>query len=119
MRLALSLILYFSSPLSEQNAVGLRFQSQTEYKIIDETFGRSHHVHILIHRAYKCNMGRQRLKKETFSFMFSNKKMIRGRIFFSFNNDLKRRSDQIFKINKWRHERSRNSKSMVKKVQVL
>ena len=34
MRLALILILYFSSPLSEENAVGVRFQSHTEYKII-------------------------------------------------------------------------------------
>ena len=34
MLLALILILNFNSPLSEQNAVGLRFQSHNEYKII-------------------------------------------------------------------------------------
>ena len=33
MLLALILILNFSSPLSEENAVGVRFPSHTEYKI--------------------------------------------------------------------------------------
>ena len=35
MLLALILTLNFSSPLSEENAVGVRFQSHTEYKIIE------------------------------------------------------------------------------------
>ena len=34
MLLALILMLNFSCPLSEENAVGVRFQSHTEYKII-------------------------------------------------------------------------------------
>ena len=34
MLLALILILNFSCPLSEENAVGVRFQSHTEYKVI-------------------------------------------------------------------------------------
>ena len=33
--LALILIIYFSSPLSEENAAGVRFQSRTEYKIMN------------------------------------------------------------------------------------
>ena len=36
MLLALILILNFSCPLSEENAVGVRFQSHTEYKIIED-----------------------------------------------------------------------------------
>ena len=40
MFLALMLILNFSSPLSEENAVGVRFQSHTEYKIINDVFPR-------------------------------------------------------------------------------
>ena len=34
MLLALILIMNFSCPLSEENTVGVRFQSHTEYKII-------------------------------------------------------------------------------------
>ena len=37
MLLALILTLYVSSPLSKENAVGVRFQSHTEYKVIADT----------------------------------------------------------------------------------
>ena len=38
MILAFILILNFSSPLSEENAVGVRFQSHIEYKFIGPVF---------------------------------------------------------------------------------
>ena len=37
MLLSLILILNFSSPLSEENAVGVRFQSHTEYRVSAST----------------------------------------------------------------------------------